>query len=101
MNWSFVFIKFIHIISLYLICGQCAVDEERNVDDIGIFNWNKNEVEQRVNLLYQAFEEMGLELDLTKTETMMLNWNENNYGAYSESILKILDAELGNNKNFK
>lgn len=58
---------------------------EHYADDIGIRIWNKNDYKQ--NLLYQVFQEMRLKINLSKTNTMIWNWNDSSDRTYIESYL--------------
>lgn len=44
---------------------------------------------------------MGLKINLSKSETMIWNWNESSAGIYPESIIKIQDVKLVNTKHLK
>lgn len=38
---------------------QDSDDEMRYADDIGIYNWDKNDIEPKINIPYQGFQEVG------------------------------------------
>lgn len=47
------------------------------------------------------FQEIGININLSKTETQICNWNESTDATYPEYIIKIHDVELVNIKHFK
>lgn len=60
----------------------------------------------KINIIYQniprkiIFQEIGLKITVSKTETMAWNWYESSYLPYPEHI-KIMDVELVDIKHFK
>ena len=52
-------------------------------------------------LLFNVVKESALKDNISKTETMIWNWNENLDGPYPNSILKIDDIPLNNVKSFR
>ena len=81
--------------------GTCNDSEGGYADDIGIHAWEKDTSEQKINILFNVFKEFGLNVNISETETMIWNWNENLDGQYPNSILKIDDTALNNVKSFR
>lgn len=46
-----------------------------------------------INSLYVLNQEIGTKINVSKTERIIANWNESNYGTYTESM-KINEVEL-------
>lgn len=61
----------------------------------------KNDIEQKINILYEVFQKMRLTINVSITETMSWNLNESSDSRYPELIIKIQDVEWVNTKYFK
>ena len=70
-------------------------------DDTGIHSWNLETLQTSVQLLYDTFARFGLHINISKTETMIWNWNEEKDGPYPSSIISINETKLKNVKEFK
>ena len=81
--------------------GVCKDDEGGYADDIGIHAWTKEDLDRKVNILYEVFKEFGLQINIDKTETMISNWDETMDGTYPEYIIEINNVKLNNVKHFK
>lgn len=53
----------------------------------------KNDIEQKINILYEVFQKMRLTINVSITETMSWNLNESSDSRYPELIIKIQDVE--------
>lgn len=46
-------------------------------DGISIHRWDKNKLEKRINILYQVFQKIGLNINFFKTKTYHLELERN------------------------
>ena len=69
-------------------------------DDLAIHSWTEENLQTIVNILDEVFTEFGLSINVTKTETMVWNWDEKTDGPYPETILQIKGTEVKNTKCF-
>ena len=70
-------------------------------DDLVLNSWSSEDLQYMFNLLHNVFQEFGLKVNMSKTETMVFNWQEESDGAYPTSIININNVELRNTKSFK
>ena len=80
--------------------GTTEDDEVGYADDLGVFSWSCHELQVCMAILVQVFEEFGLEINLTKTETMIINWKNTN-ATYPSSIISINGKNITNSTSFK
>ena len=82
--------------------GTSQDDDVGYADDLGIFAWSQEELQTCINILAKVFEEFGLEINLDKTKTMIMNstttTTDNNY---PESIICINGTAIENTPSFK
>ena len=81
--------------------GITDEDEVGYADDLGIFSWSLEELQISINILVNVFSEFGLEVNLTKTETMIVNWNQVSESTYPESIISVNGVNIKNVESFK
>ena len=70
-------------------------------DDLGIFSWTQEELCTSIRVLAQVFAEFGLNINQTKTETVIFNWTADEENSYPDSILDINGKKIKNSKSFK
>ena len=76
--------------------------ESAYADDLGVFSWNLDDLEDSINILAQVFSEFGLNINQLKTKTIVFGWeNYGDYEDYPTTILNINGAEIENTKAFK
>jgi len=74
--------------------GVCEDSECGYADDGAIITWDENNLKTSMNILMQVFTEFGLNLNLSKTETMIINYQSTT--PYPESILSLNDEQIKN-----
>ena len=76
--------------------------ESAYADDLGVFSWNLDDLEDSINILAEVFSEFGLNINQLKTKTIVFGWeNYGDYEDYPTTILNINGAEIENTKAFK
>jgi len=68
-------------------------------DDLAILSWSSEDLKIRVQVLNEVFKEFGLTINISKTETLIFNWDDDN--TYPESILTIDGQSIKNSKTFR
>ena len=81
--------------------GLTDEDEVGYADDLGVFTWSLEELQTSINILVSVFSEFGLEVNATKTETMILNWNPASGSTYPTTIISVNGAPIKNVESFK
>ena len=81
--------------------GNTSEDEAGYADDLAVFSWSQEELQVCINLLVQVFSEFGLEVNLDKTETMIVNWKQVSDETYPTSIISVNGTNLKNVETFK
>jgi len=56
--------------------GETLISYLAYCDDIAIFAWTAEELEIKLNILWDVFTEFGLYMNLSKTETLIFNWKQ-------------------------
>ena len=87
--------------SLAPASGNTSEDEAGYADDLGIFSWSLEELQICVNILVQVFSDFGLEVNSSKTETMIVNWREEPDTSYPSSIICVNGESIKNVESFK
>ena len=70
-------------------------------DDLGIFSWSQEDLCNRILIINQVFKEFGLNINKTKTETVVFNWPVAELDHYPESFLSIDGSPVKNSTSFK
>ena len=86
--------------SYALSSGITEEDDVGYADDLGIFAWSLEELQICINILAKVFEEFGLEINLDKTKTMIINSN-NTTDNYPQSIISVNGTAIENTPTFK
>ena len=81
--------------------GTCNDDDCGYADDLGVICWNLSYLQGCMDALVKVFEEYGLTLNISKTETMILNHQITPEENYPDSIIKINGKNIDNNTDFK
>jgi hypothetical protein len=83
--------------------GFCQVQYLAYCDDLCIFSFNKIDLEKKLRLLNEVFGEFGLKMNMSKTETLIYNWElgKGNFEEYPETICSIEGEEIKNVQKFK
>ena len=81
--------------------GICDDEDCGYADDTAIVSWDVEELHTCMTILYQTFTEYGLNLNFTKTESMIMNWNTTSDGTYPESIISVNNYTIRNVTSFK
>lgn len=58
-------------------------------DHIDIHNLDKNNTEKNLNIVYQEFQDIELKINLSKINTITLDWNESSDDTYIDSNIKV------------
>lgn len=53
-----------------------------------------------MKILYKMLQEIGLKINIHRTEIMFWNRNKSSYGTHPESIVMFMDQELVDNKSY-
>ena len=69
--------------------GVCDDSDCGYADDTAIICWNEDDLQTCMTIFYQTFTDFGLNLNLLKTESMIMNWNISGDDVYPQSILAI------------
>ena len=77
--------------------GVSDDDDAGYADDLALFAWNPEELQTCVHILVKVFEEFGLQINQTKTETMIMN----STNPPPASILSINGKNIKNVSAFK
>ena len=72
------------------LTGETLLSYLAYCDDIAIFAWSAEELEIKLNILWDCFTEFGLYMNLSKTETLIFNWK---LGQIPQKIPFILPPE--------
>ena len=70
-------------------------------DDLMLSSWSSDDLQTLVTTLHDVLLDFGLQMNLSKTETMILNWNDKMDGTYPISIIQLNQEDLQNTKYFK
>lgn len=81
--------------------GLCMLIWLGYADDLIIFSISEKELQIMIDILYEIFSEHGLNINNTKTETMILNFKETDTNTYPTTICTIGDVKLNNTRTFK
>ena len=81
--------------------GVCDDDECAYADDLGLVAWNQSDLQLCINIIGTVFTEFGLSINITKTETLIFNWQNTTDETYPESIATINNIKIKNMQNFK
>ena len=81
--------------------GTSQDDDVGYADDLGVFAWSQEELQICINILANVFEEFGLEINLDKTKTMIINFTTTTDNNYPESIICINNKTIENTPSFK
>ena len=81
--------------------GICDDDECGYADDLGLFCWTKEDLQTCMNIINQVFKDFGLTINLTKTETLVFNWQITPEIPYPESIITLNQKRITNSTAFK
>lgn len=81
--------------------GQYDDNDCGYADDLAAVAWTPGDLQTIINILCQVFSEFGLTINLSKTETMILNWDNSLEEQYPESIISINDIPVKNSASFK
>ena len=83
--------------------GICDDDCCGYADDVAVLCWSETELQICMTIFYETFNDFGLNLNLnpSKTETMIMNWNTAQDGIYPQSILSINGKNINNVTSFK
>ena len=82
------------------VSGTTEDDEVGYADDLGVFSWSRDDLQTSMTILVQVFEDFGLEINLDKTETMIINWKDTNI-AYPDSIISLNGKPIKNSTSFR
>ena len=77
--------------------GTTDDDDVGYADDLALFAWNIEELQECINILVKVFEEFGLQINKSKTETMIINART----TPPESIISINQISIKNTTEFK
>ena len=77
----------------------CNDAEEGYADDLGLYAWTKEELQTCLQILHEVYSDFGLNINASKTETMILNFSENEQ--YPESIITLNNHPIKNSPAFK
>ena len=81
--------------------GTCNDDDCGYADDGAVMCWSEEDLQTSMTIFFEVFAEYGLTINLSKTETMIVNWNSASDGTYPNSILSLNGHNLINTKEFK
>ena len=81
--------------------GICDDDDYGYADDTAIICWNEEDLQMCMTIFYQTFTDYGLNVNLTKTESMIINWNTSYDGTYPQSIISMNGSLIKNVTSFK
>ena len=81
--------------------GVCDDSDCGYADDTAIICWNEDDLQTCMTIFYQTFTDFGLNLNLLKTESMIMNWNISGDDVYPQSILTINGKAIKNVSAFK
>ena len=70
-------------------------------DDLVLNSWNIEDLQIMAHTLNDVLLEFGLQVNSSKTETVIWNWKEDVDGPYPDSILQINNKSILNSKYFK
>lgn len=65
-------------------------------DDIGIHRLEKNNLEQRISILYQKFPEVGFNVNISNSKSVIWNRKKISADIYAESIIKNIRSGIKN-----
>ena len=77
--------------------GTTEDDDIGYADDLALFAWTLEELQTCIYILSHVFEEFGLQINQTKTETMIINSKSNP----PSSIISLNQVEIKNSTAFK
>ena len=81
--------------------GEFNDDDFCYADDLALLCWSCEELQTCINLIFQVFGEFGLTINLTKTNTLIFNWNNTHDGEYPTSIASINENPIDNVESFQ
>ena len=87
--------------------GECTAAHLEYADDEIINAFSKEDLERKLNILWEVFAEFGLYMNLDKTETVIYNWKNGKipekipYAPYPETICTIKGHSIKNSRKFK
>ena len=70
-------------------------------DDLAILSWSQEDLSSRIMIINQVFKEFGLNINQTKTETVIFNWPVLELEDYPASIVSIDGTPIDNSASFK
>lgn len=71
------------------------------IDGIGVYIWDTNDLEQKIRVLYQVFQERKLNVNFSKTEIIIWILTESCDITYTEPVIKLQVVKLVNTKYFR
>ena len=81
--------------------GVCEDTEGGYADDLCMFSWSEEGLRTSINILADVFNEFGLNINQTKTETIIFNWEALNQSGYPDTILNINGKQIQNSTSFR
>ena len=81
--------------------GEFNDDDCCYADDLALLCWSCEELQICINLIFQVFSEFGLTINLTKTKTLIFNWNNAHDGEYPTSIATMDNNTIDNVDSFQ
>jgi hypothetical protein len=81
--------------------GECILPWCGYADDLILFLLDQKGLQKATSLLNEVFHSFGLKINVSKTETMILNHQELSSEEYPESIVTLEGCPLNNVKEFK
>ena len=83
------------------VSGICEDDDCGYADDLAVVCWSSEDLQTCMDILNRTFIEFGLQINLDKTETMIINDCNSAETQHSESIVKLNGKNLKNITSFK
>ena len=80
--------------------GICDDDDCGYADDLVLICWSKKDLQLCLNILLEVFDEYGLNINHSKTETMIMNWQTSD-GEYPDTIISLNNKNITNSTCFK
>ena len=78
--------------------GICNDSDAGYADDLGVFSWTREDLQNSIKILNEVFTEFGLEINLDKTKTMVFTPITDDY---PEAIIDINGVDIENCSSFK